>query len=89
MGHADTRLVEGVYGRLPTPDLASRMALALGKGSITGVSHDPDPAALRKLPGQPFAKARNRGLPLPNYPHRAHEVFGLIERLKGPQPGLR
>jgi integrase len=31
MGHADTRMVERVYGRLPTDDLARRLALAIGQ----------------------------------------------------------
>jgi len=31
MGHADTRMVERVYGRLPIDDLAVRMAVSVGK----------------------------------------------------------
>jgi integrase len=39
MGHADTRMVERVYGRLPVEDLRRRLAQAMGLDCITGVSN--------------------------------------------------
>ncbi len=38
MGHADTRMVERVYGRLPVEDLRRRLAHAIGADCITGAS---------------------------------------------------
>jgi len=38
MGHADTRMVERVYGRLPLEDLRRRLAQAIGADCIAGAS---------------------------------------------------
>ncbi len=38
LGHADNRMVERVYGRLPVEDLRRRLAQAIGADCITGAS---------------------------------------------------
>ncbi len=47
MGHADTRMVERVYGRLPLEDLRRRLALAIGETAAPvqqTTRTEPDPA---------------------------------------------
>ena len=40
MGHADTRMVERVYGRLPTQDLAARLSAAIGQSDCSVFAAD-------------------------------------------------
>ncbi len=51
MGHADTRMVERVYGRLSTQELAAQVSTALGKDCSAGATNSMDPGGFGGLPG--------------------------------------
>ncbi|MEY4578741.1 MAG: hypothetical protein RL701_3444, partial [Pseudomonadota bacterium] len=62
MGHADTRMVERVYGRMPIDDLERRLAVAIGQsdcstGATTacsaGATDSSNPPGFTELPAQP------------------------------------
>jgi|GEM_PF-3742039 len=40
MGHADTRMVERVYGRMPIDDLERRLAAAIGQSDCSAFATD-------------------------------------------------
>ncbi len=53
LGHADSRMVERVYGRLPLEDLRRRLGEALGEDCITGASAPADQRGFNGLAGRP------------------------------------
>ena len=64
MGHADTRMVERVYGRLPVQVLASRIAAAIGvENCSTLVAAPVDSAGFDGLNGLAGNGNRLKGLP--------------------------
>jgi len=63
MGHADTRMVERIYGRLPIDDLERRLAAAIGQSDCSADATDSAKTAGFTGPSAPIADTENAKTP--------------------------